>query len=190
METIIQLDQHFFIWIQQHCHTSFMDVMMPWMRNKYSWFPLYFFIIAILMLKYKWAGARIIFVAIMCVVISDTLSSHVMKPSFQRLRPCEEPSVAAQFIPSIECGHRGFSFTSSHAANHFSLAMAIALFFYRRNKWWLLPAIAWAGAISVAQVYVGVHYPLDIVGGALIGISVAFGAHWIIKHYFSRYFNL
>ena len=86
-----------------------------------------------------------------------------------RVRPCNDPEMASQLqMLAGYCGGNG-SFTSSHAANHFG--MAVFLFLTARHilgKWSLL-FFAWAFIVCYAQVYVGVHFPLDVIGGALLG---------------------
>jgi membrane-associated phospholipid phosphatase len=187
---IIETDRALFLWIQQHCHTQVLDTVMPWMREKSNWYPLYFILIVFLSYRYRWAGVRVLAVALLCFMVSDLLSSHVAKPVFERLRPCADPEISRQFTPLVNCANKGFSFTSSHAANHFTIAVALSIFFLPRKKWPLMVGVLWAGTISLAQVYVGVHYPLDIFAGACLGISVAILAKALTKKYASRSFIL
>lgn len=187
MNFIIQFDQQLFLWIQYHCHTSFFDVLFTWMRHKENWYPLYVLLIFFLIAKYRWLGLRIILLGVLCVILSDGMSSRIVKPLFKRNRPCNDPIVSRQFTPIIDCSS-GYSFTSSHAASHFGLVFALCPFFYPRKKWILGLGVFWAGSIAFAQVYVGVHYPLDIIGGTLIGIGISVFIHWLIRKYFSSYF--
>jgi membrane-associated phospholipid phosphatase len=189
MSSIIQFDQQLFLWIQHHCHTTFLDVLFTWFRHKESWYPLYAVIIIVLIVKYRWVGLRIILIGVLSLALSDGMSSHIVKPLFKRTRPCSDTIVAPQFTPTIDCSS-GYSFTSSHAANHFGIVFALCLFFYKRKRWILWLGILWAGSISFAQVYVGVHYPIDISGGAVIGISISLFIHWVINKYFPNYFIL
>lgn len=185
---IIHLDQQLFLWIQAHCHTQLLDNIMPWLREKSNWYPLYLAIVFALIYKYRWTGLRMTLVAIICFGLSELLSSHTAKPLFQRLRPCADPEISQQFTPLVDCNNKGFSFTSSHAANHFAVAIALSLFFFKNKKWLFVVGVLWAGSISLAQVYVGVHYPLDIAAGACIGISISTLVHSIINRYFAKYF--
>jgi len=188
VEYLIHLDQQIFLWIQHHCHTAFLDTLLPLMRNKETWYPLYILVIIILVYKFRKVGFRMVLVGVFCFLISDLLSSQIAKPLFKRLRPCADPVISQQFTPTIKCGNRGYSFTSSHAANHFAVALGLSLFFYNTKKWLLLTGIMWAGIISLSQVYVGVHYPLDILGGAFIGITVSLSFHILINKYFTKKF--
>lgn len=185
---IVHLDQLLFLWIQSHCHTQLLDIIMPWLREKSNWYPLYISIVFVLIYKYRLTGLRMTLVALICFGLSELLSSHTAKPLFQRLRPCADPEISQQFTPLVDCTNKGFSFTSSHAANHFAVALALSLFFFKNKKWLLVVGVLWAGSISLAQVYVGVHYPLDIAAGACIGISISTLVHSIINRYFAKYF--
>jgi len=157
--------------------SAWLDSIAPLWRNKYFWVPLYFFILAIIGLNFKKIFIPFLLCAVLTVTISDTLSSKVIKPLVKRDRPCRNDNLAKPAIVLINCG-AGYSFTSSHATNHF----AIGCFFlitiggiltYTKGMFLL-----WAASVSVAQVYVGVHYPLDILAGAIvgsfIGISIAY----------------
>jgi undecaprenyl-diphosphatase len=104
----------------------------------------------------------------MTVGVADQLSSELIKKKVERLRPCRETQLQPAARTLVHCGG-GYSFTSSHATNHF--AVAVFIFFswglcWKRWRWLLL---LWAASISLGQVYVGVHYPLDILVGAING---------------------
>lgn len=187
IEQLIHADQSLFLWIQQHCRNSFLDMVMPYVRHKETWYLLYAGMIFMLLYRLKWLGARIILVIIISVVLSDLCSSSVIKPTFKRTRPCRDAEMITQFTPAIDCSS-GYSFTSSHAANHFSIALSLSAFFLRKRRWFLYLMLSWAALIAFAQVYVGVHYPLDIFCGALVGVIVATGIQLILKKYFSSRF--
>lgn len=108
------------------------------------------------------------------VALTDIISSRVFKETFDRIRPCNEPDMIPHMRLLVRGCPGGYGFTSSHAANHFGMATYFFLTFRFILKKWVWIAIAWAVMISYAQIYVGVHYPLDIVGGAFLGIF--FGA--------------
>lgn len=146
---------------------------MPFIRTKENWIPLYVLIAAWLVVKYKWVGVLVIFTLAITVVLTDQVSSFIMKPLFARPRPCSVPEIAEHAKLIIGCSP-SYSFTSSHATNHFGLAVVFGLLFRRKSNWFLIVGILWAACISFAQVYVGVHYPLDVIGGAALGTLIGY----------------
>jgi membrane-associated phospholipid phosphatase len=189
MDSIIGFDQHVFLWIQHHCSSAFLDQVMPWIRSKPNWYPLYVILAILIFRFFKINAVKIIVVVVICVGISDLIGSVIIKPAVKRLRPCDDPVVSQEFTPKIKCGNRGYSFTSNHASNHFALAFSLALFFKKNKRLFLWLGGLWAGLIAFAQVYVGVHYPLDVICGALTGISIAFFIHFISARYLHKLFQ-
>ncbi|MDX1685268.1 MAG: phosphatase PAP2 family protein, partial [Saprospiraceae bacterium] len=103
----------------------------------------------------------------------------------ERVRPCNDESIKQEVILRARCGG-GYSFTSSHATNHFGLSMVLFLLLGNRIAWrWLI--FLWAALVSYAQIYVGVHYPLDILGGAVLGVMLGYlvyaTVNWFIFSY-------
>jgi undecaprenyl-diphosphatase len=99
----------------------------------------------------------------------------VLKKSIQRLRPCNDAEMAEKTTLRVSCGS-GYSFTSSHAANHFAAAVFLIGIFGASVGWLRPTLLIWAGAISFSQVYVGVHYPADVVCGGLLGAAIGWWA--------------
>ena len=171
-EYLLAFDKDLFYTINNGFSNSFFDVLMPFLREKTNWIPLYVLIIFYLIKTYKLFSFVAIVSLLITFGISDFTSSKVIKPTFARIRPCNDPEMTHVRL-LVNCGS-GKSFTSSHAANHFSIAVFLILLFYKRHSWILPVGLFWAFSISFAQIYVGVHYPLDISGGALLGTIVAF----------------
>lgn len=147
------------------------DIIMPMVRSKYIWMPLYTFISAFLFFNYRNHGWKFLILLIVVVAISDSVSSQLIKKNVERMRPCNNTEVLV--IERVDCGS-GYSFTSSHAANHFAIATML-IFGMVRRRWLKWAVIAWASIVCLAQIYVGVHYPLDVIGGALLGVCIAWG---------------
>ena len=173
LEQIIQFDQNLFFGINQGLSNSFFDWLMPALRNRYFWTPLYLFVIIFLARNYGKKGWLILLFAIITFGITDYFSSSIIKPSVERLRPCNDPELKNEVNNLIACG-TGYSFPSSHAANNFGLAIFLILIFYHKWKLILPIGIFWAFSISFAQIYVGVHFPLDILFGALLGSIIGY----------------
>lgn len=147
---------------------DWLDALMILVRNKYFWLPLYLFFISFFVVNFGKESTWIIIGLLITVSISDLTSSKLVKPTVKRLRPCN--TVELNFEPQmrIHCSS-SYSFTSSHATNHFAIAVFLLLSMGRlmgKYKWLL---IFWAFLISYAQVYVGAHFPIDVTGGAFLG---------------------
>ncbi|MEO8886674.1 MAG: phosphatase PAP2 family protein [Mucilaginibacter sp.] len=170
-ETLLQFDRHLFHIINHDMANAFFDWIMPYMRNPRFWIPLYIFIIAFCLWRYKKTGAIIIILLALSAGFADFTSASLIKPAVQRVRPCRDPVTALTDINPVGCG-TGYSFPSTHATDHFAMAAFLVLVFYKNWRWIALWATLWAGIICFAQVYVGVHYPLDVTGGAIYGILV------------------
>jgi len=172
METLLHWDTALFHWINSGWSNAALDVIFPAIRNKYFWLPLYVLVIFWIIINHHIRKVLLILSLLgLSIFASDTISSKLIKFQVQRPRPCHILNMDPVVIERVQCGS-GYSFPSSHAANHFCLAAFITSIFgdyMRRWKftWWI-----WASLIAIAQVYVGIHYPLDILGGAVLGIIV------------------
>lgn len=180
MPDLIQLDQSIFSAINQGLSNPFFDWLMPYIRNRYFWSPLYLFLAIFFVRNYPRRGWMLVLFFSLTFAVTDYLTSSVIKPSVERLRPCNDPEIKTDMNQLIACGS-GYSFPSTHAANHFALAVFLINMFYGRWKPVLPVMILWATSIAFAQVYVGVHYPLDVTFGAIIGSMTGFMMAAILK---------
>lgn len=171
MEQLIAVDREIFFFINQGLSNPLFDLVMPIFRNMFTWFPLYLFLIIFLIRNYKKRGLVMVAVLFLNFGISDWVSSSWIKNSVQRIRPCNDIELRDQITVRARCGG-GYSFTSSHATNHFALAVMLIVLLYRRWKPILWVSVVWASTIGFAQIYVGVHYPGDVVVGSLLGASI------------------
>ncbi len=173
IEQLNLFDQSIFFAINHGLANPFFDWLMPLLRNRYFWTPLYLFIIIFFIRNYGRQGWLLIIFMLLTFALSDYISSSVIKPAFQRIRPCNDPGLKDSVNSLIACGS-GFSFPSSHAANHFGLAVFLITLFSHKWKYITSLAILWAFSVSFAQVYVGVHYPGDIMFGAMLGSMIGY----------------
>lgn len=176
MEWLNSLDQEVLIFVNQGLQNSLFDFLMPWLREPKIWIPLYVIFLSLLIVKAKKRSWLWIVGIALCVGLSDYLASGLFKPNFQRPRPCHEQALSEKISLRKRDGNCGgaYGFASSHASNHFAMASFLSLAFGlgMRNRWrWML--YFWAGIIAFAQVYVGVHYPGDVLVGALLGLLAA-----------------
>ena len=165
---LIKIDHQLFYAINVGCSNVFFDWLMPILRNKYVWIPLYIFIIAYALKFYKLKGFYLILFFAAAVGLADYGSASVIKPLFNRTRPCNDITMQSHLIARVPCGS-GKSFPSSHASDHFAIALFLITIFYKKWKSTLPILLIWAAAICFAQVYVGVHFPIDVTFGALFG---------------------
>ena len=174
IQWLVHIDKEAFRLIQTRLTTPWLDGIMLIIRNPYTWIPFYVFMLYWALRCGKSRRLKFICLSLLCFAITDFGSAHLLKPFFERRRPCYDTDTSGYVRWIIECGGK-YSFPSSHASNHFGLAC----FWYFSIKWmtskkwrWLW---IWAGLISFAQVYVGVHFPLDVTGGAILGTITGFG---------------
>lgn len=172
-EQIIQFDQNLFFAINHGLSNPFFDWLMPALRNRFFWTPLYLFMCIFFIRNYGKQGWLVLIFLALSFGFTDYLTSSIIKPAVERLRPCNDPEIKAEVKNIIACG-TGFSFPSSHASNHFAMAVFLISIFYHKWKPILPLALFWACLISFAQIYVGVHYPIDILSGAIIGGMIGY----------------
>jgi len=170
---IISIDHWLFHQINQVWINPVFDLVFVFIRQAEFWVPFYLFLLVFGLVNFGkralWWSATLI----MTAIISDLVSSSIIKNIIFRLRPCRNPDLANQVRVLVNYCPQSSSFTSSHACNHFALAFFIFITLNQTGSWrWLL--FLWAFLISYAQVYVGVHYPLDILGGTLAGSSIGY----------------
>ncbi|GAA0541114.1 phosphatase PAP2 family protein [Chitinophaga japonensis] len=171
LEWLLRLDLRMFFRINNQWSNGWLDAVMPWIREPYIWAPLYLFLALFVTINYKWRGFFWIVCFIVCFGIADQTGSFI-KDAVGRIRPCRDP-LLQHFVRSLlpYCPGSG-SFTSNHAANHFALGTFCFLTLRKAFGGYAWLFYFWALIIGYAQVYVGVHYPLDIAGGALLGIMI------------------
>ncbi len=172
LHTILEWDTWLFLKINTVFTHPLLDKIFPLWRDSELWVPFYLFLIVLAIVNFgKKAGSWILF-AIINVALTDQASSSLIKNWFARIRPCNEELLIGKMRLLLEHCSGGFSFTSSHATNHFGFAMFVFLttkpIFGKWGKW----LFVWAATISYGQVYVGVHYPIDILFGALLGSGI------------------
>ena len=176
MQTIIGWDRLILRHINADWHNPFFDWLMPIVRIAETWAPFYLFMLVFGIVNFKKTAWWWILMAVVTAVLSDYISSDLIKPNFFRLRPCNEPAIAdwIRLFPGIY-RPQSSSFTSSHATNHFAIATYFFLTLKNRIGKWTWLFFAWAALVCYAQMYVGVHYPFDILAGALVGTILGFG---------------
>ena len=170
LNKLIQLDQEFFL-LLNGAGTKTFDSFFVFISSTKSAIPLFLFIIFLLIKKYRtsfWQGLVLILIV---VSLADLTSVHAFKNVFMRLRPSHEPAMVDQIRLLVSKGGL-YGFVSSHAANFFAIAAIVSSLFSERKH---LPYVlySWATIVAYSRIYVGKHYPLDVIGGAILGIFIA-----------------
>ncbi|MBK5270265.1 MAG: phosphatase PAP2 family protein [Bacteroidia bacterium] len=179
-------DKWLFIQINSHGANPFFDVIMPFLRNPPYWAPLYLFMLVFVLVNFKSKGLWWAVFFIATVSLTDMIGTNIFKYGFQRIRPCNNPDLLTHLRLLVRCPS-GYGFVSNHAANHFGMATFLFITFRHLFKNWMWLAFLWAGSIAYAQVYVGIHYPFDIVGGTALGIVFGTFTGLIFNKYFKLF---
>ncbi|NCI46931.1 phosphatase PAP2 family protein [Sediminibacterium soli] len=180
-----KIDKWLFLKINTEWTSGLLDGILPWWREANAWVPLYLFLVVFGLLNFRKQFWLWLLFIIITLVFTDQMSSTLFKKTFMRLRPCADDTLLGQVRLLLNHCSGGFSFTSSHAANHVGFAVFLIAttrqVFGKARYLFLL----WAATISYGQVYVGVHFPLDIVCGALLGAALG----WLTSSVYLRRFG-
>ncbi|GAB1370386.1 phosphatase PAP2 family protein [Candidatus Kapaibacterium sp.] len=164
-EIIQNIDTWLFYAINNGWSNSLFDKIFPFITEVESWIMIYLFGFYFLFFKSGRTGKITAVTLILTIIIADQFSSSFLKEIFGRIRPCH---VLGDVNLLVGCGG-GKSFPSSHAVNNFAAATVVT-YFFKKNY---LPFFAIAALVALSRVYVGVHYPIDIIAGSILGVIIA-----------------
>lgn len=167
-DQLVALDKELFLFLNG-LHAPWLDPIMRLITETVFWLPFYLFLLYHIVKEHKIMSLAILLGITLTILLSDQITSSLMKPFFTRLRPSHEPSLAG--LVHMVNGYKGamYGFASSHAANTFGTATFLYLLFRVKKPWmgWLF---LWSAVVSYTRIYLGVHYPADIAVGAAVGI--------------------
>jgi undecaprenyl-diphosphatase len=158
---LLEFDKTLFHVLNVNLVSTPTDFLFPILTSIHIIWPLYLFLAVYLIYTYRAKGIYALITLAMVLGIMDQMSTHILKPWFNRQRPCRQETEIRLLIP---CGP-GQSFPSTHAINNACLAIFLSILFGKLR----IPILIFAFLISYSRIYVGVHYPLDVFGGMIIG---------------------
>jgi len=166
---IIEIDKTLFLALND-MHHPLLDGFMYYISQVWTWIPLYLAIIITWIKKWKMEALWVILTAVVCLVLTDQLSTF-MKETLERLRPSHNPEFEG-LVHHVK-GYLGgkYGFVSSHASNVFGFALLTSLIV--KHKVYTVFIFMWAIMVAYSRIYLGVHYPLDIIGGLILGMLMA-----------------
>lgn len=173
LDAIVEFDKELMLSING-CTNALFDLLMPLISHKYTGIPIYAAILAVII--YKWRKSpKIICIMVAAVLLTfalcDSLSVALFKQTVQRLRPAWDPEIG-DLVRMLEYKGGQFGFVSSHASNLFGLATITSLIV--RKRWYSILIFVWAAAVGYSRIYVGKHFPLDVICGALFGMLIGY----------------
>ncbi len=171
LEQLIKFDQRLFLTLNNK-GTDFFDPIMLQLSAVWIWIPVIVLAGFILIKRNQKRGLIQLGFIIITLIVTDLISAQIIKELVQRFRPCHDPELADSVrLVAKSCGGK-YGFVSSHASNAFGIAFLSSL--TTRRTWFIICVFLWAMLVSYSRIYLGVHYPGDILGGIILGLSASF----------------
>ncbi|MEO8088089.1 MAG: phosphatase PAP2 family protein [Bacteroidota bacterium] len=187
-EILKSADKELFLFLNG-MHNSFFDFVMYWASNRFIWIPFYAVLLFLVIRTFQKKSVLVLVLIAAMITVSDQVSSSIVKNSVHRLRPCHNPEIESQVhLVNGECGG-SFGYFSSHASNSFALAVFLILIFRKKANQAGVKQVAkpvvkisnlavilfsYSGIVSYSRIYLGSHYPLDVITGIVFGTLLSF----------------
>jgi undecaprenyl-diphosphatase len=185
LEALKSIDAQVFLSLNG-LHNDFFDFVMFWASERFIWIPFYVFLAYLLFRHYGQRFWILILMAGILITLSDQTSVLLFKQVFHRLRPCHEPSLEGLVhLVNNKCGGK-YGFVSSHAVNSFALATYMSLLLGRKIRYFTLMMLLWALLLSYSRIYLGVHYPGDVIVGAIWGAGLGAAIYSVAGFWINR----
>jgi len=186
MENLFHIDTDIFLFFNR-LHSECADVFFYYISQTWFWFPLYLFIIFLIIKKWKKQSWKVLLIAFLMVFCTDQ-TCNLLKNSIKRPRPSHTEQLQSEIHlvvkPNGETYYGGqYGFPSAHAANSAAIALFLILLYEGRKRWWAAVALTWVLLLSYSRLYLGVHYPLDLCCGWLLGAAWGRLAHLLVRRW-------
>jgi undecaprenyl-diphosphatase len=183
LDTLVRWDTDLIIWLNS-MHSPFWDSFMYIYSDKWTWVPMYFVILYVLLVKYGFKTKTLWLVIMfgLTITLSDSISASLIRPIVARLRPSNPLNPISHLLHFVN-DYRGgrYGFPSCHASNSF--ALVTLLFLYFRNRKLTIFAVIWGLLNTYCRIYEGVHYPGDILAGIIVGIISATSVYYLFDYF-------
>ena len=171
IDILTRIDTELFLFLNG-LHIDWLDPVMTFISGKITWAPFYIVLLYLIIKKYKKQSIFIIIGIILLIICSDRISSGIFKPLFERPRPCHNEAIKdLVYLPNGHCGG-AYGFISSHSCNVFALAAYITLILKKHYKNIAFVMFTWSTLVAYSRIYMGVHYPGDVIAGAAVGLII------------------
>ncbi len=187
MDALLQIDSQLLL-LLNYFQTDFWNNAFWITSSTLVWIPMYIMIIYSIIKSQKWQSWITLFAVIILIVLCDRISTDIFKHGIERFRPTHNPDL--KDIVKTVFGYRGgkYGFVSSHAANTMGLAVFTALLY--RNKVYSTFILIWSLIVGYSRIYLGVHFPGDILGGFILGAILGFGVYKVYGMFLPKFVRL
>lgn len=162
-------------------NSAVLDGIMLFISSKLGWLPLYLLLLYLIIKQYGKKTWLVLGIAGLTILLSDQISVQLFKNVFLRLRPCYNEDLIGVLHMVKYCGGK-YGFISSHATNSFAIASLIILLLRKKHKWIWAVMLTYGLLIIYSRVYLGVHYPTDVIAGAFTGSVIGISTYALFKY--------
>ncbi len=180
IEALKEIDRDWFLALNG-AHTPFWDSVMYWASHKWVWVPLYVILFILVFIQYRRRTGLVMVFTALLILCTDQSANLFKNNLVQRYRPCHNYDLKDHIHVNGDCGGK-YGFVSSHAANTFGLAIFLLFLFRHKLRFAGVALLIWAFFVSYSRIYNGVHFPFDIIGGALLGSALG----WLFYRFFKK----